>query len=549
MNTATSKKRRRLGAARTRPLEKAATGAAKLRRRLQGSLLRQVLLLAAALFSVVLAGAILLDVVFLADDPKDVTSMLLRWAALFAATSCAALGAGRWGRAVTIERRIRANLDRRFPEQRRELETWLSDELIGERAAAVRVLTENRLDNAFRGVRRVPVQDGPHGVMMTLALTTVLFLALASFTAGSPIAASERFVHGLFALDDGIPPTIVSIVPETGWVEAGGLNTIAIEFDRPPRDAEIVVTRAGEELAPIPLERGLGGKHRARLEDIEAGDVVAITVRANRRTSQAFEYRTFPSEPVVVRALHLFDPSGRKTEVITPAGAPIPIAEGSGVIFEIVTVGCPLERIGLAGADARGELGLEHLPQTNEYLAEARITEDESFQLFWQIPGHSAGLGTPVSFRCIPGPRPVVELVRPDDGEEVSPDGLPMDIVVRHPEPPAMGIIMATDYHGTSWAWRVPLDPGEPGVWHASVTLPYDHLPGKLPGVVGVRAAAVSRHVHKLGASAIVNVFAPDEQELRNGSGTGTGTGLGNGDLASLGDDLGSGLPLIGGPG
>ncbi len=406
-----------------------------------------------------------------------------------------------------VERLVRENLLLNYPENRKDLEAWLSRELVGSKAALVRELLERRLDRRLAKTKWIPLAKSHYLAML---LVIIAFLVLASFhlvKGLSPWKGIDHYMQGFLAGNAEEPPLIIDISPSRRWIQANALESLEIAFDRDlDRPGEILLA---DSTSRIPLD-SLGEKrYRARIP--EARGRVSFQIAVGSWKSQEFEYQIYPARPVEVAEVQLFGALGNGLETFSGGRSPVSIPEGAVVRFELRVSPCPLSSFGLGGGRLRGELKLKKAGE-GVFHAEARILQDESFWPFWQFPGEAAQLGPEISFQVSVSPAPVVKLLSPADGACLKRYVLPIALQGKCRGDRARGFLLFSDYLDMKRVFEFDVKSGKGDDWDIEFPFPLDLLNANWGRVLGVCAALQTNSgVPKTGYSQVINVILPEK--------------------------------------
>ncbi|MHC4199722.1 MAG: hypothetical protein ACYSU0_06990, partial [Planctomycetota bacterium] len=426
--------------------------------------------------ALLLAGMLLSGLVLIVLEGWGLSPTALvisAWVSFCLVAGASATVAVRWLRPGRTREDLRRTLIEHFPDQRKEFDAWLAQELIGADEKAVRRILVERLDGSLPdGKAIVPPEELPRlrvGLVAALALPVLIGFAMGL----SPVRVLDRYLGGLFGRYEEARLVITGVEPADGWVRPGVATRLRIRFDREFRVASgsfKKATRPGEEdgrVRLVPGERtypllraGEGAVYETVLPPLSRD--CRLVVEAEGRTSAPIEIRVFPEDVLELLRATATSPRGGEATVLRPQDFPVSLDDGARIEFELGLRDCPVRSAGFSGhfggevplvrARPRRVASLEepdatrpapgsHSGRARRYAvvpggvpvgtspeastrlsATVTVRADEIYSLWWTYPdGTRRKKGFFPVRRKRPG-APRVRLVAPHDGARILPD-------------------------------------------------------------------------------------------------------------------------------
>lgn len=129
-----------------------------------------------------------------------------------AAGVCLALFRALRGRRFRGE--LKGNMLGLFPEQRKDLDAWFAQRVVGTEHEAVKTVIERRLARTLPGRCRLRMGSGPVLGLPACALAALAVLVVAAATPKQSLQVTRRYVGRLFGTGGAEPLQVVAIGPQ-----------------------------------------------------------------------------------------------------------------------------------------------------------------------------------------------------------------------------------------------------------------------------------------------------------------------------------------------
>ncbi|MEM7391459.1 MAG: hypothetical protein AAF492_03845, partial [Verrucomicrobiota bacterium] len=355
------------------------------------------------------------------------------------------LGLGWAIRRQRTGRLTRINMRSLFPQQRRELDTWLSTELTGPCAEAARVVSERRLEETFPARPRIRLVAGrTSGRLLSICIGLLTLVGL-GWRWGTPTEWLSAYLQRVIFFQRPVPVTIESIEPAVTWVDRNRPFDLAVTFDRRPAgnsSLEIMGSSPGTFEIPAAAE--------SRWQAPPQSHAFTARIRANRNTiDERIPFRVYPENPLTIEWIGVRNPEGELIRTVSKLSRRLTVSAGNVLVVGMARADCPMKSFGFGGR-RRGDVTLTKTRRPDRFEARVRITEDEWFNLYWQYPDREVRMSAPLHVECLANDRPAVELFEPEDGKTYP--AVPEQWTIRATGRDRDGIhrafLHATDYHG-----------------------------------------------------------------------------------------------------
>ncbi|MHC4504292.1 MAG: hypothetical protein ACYTFI_13385, partial [Planctomycetota bacterium] len=294
---------------------------------------------------------------------SPVALVICAWASFCMVVGASVAVAVRWMRPRRAREDLRRTLIEHFPEQRKEFDAWLAQELIGADEKAVRRILVERLDGSLPdGKPIVPPEELPRlrvGLVAALALPVLIGFAMGL----SPVRVLDRYLGGLLGHYEEPRLVIAGVEPADGWVRPGVATRLRIRFDREfeedgrvrlvgpgalarPTESPAAAAAGSERTYPL-LRAGEGAVYETVLPPLSRD--CRLVVEAEGRTSAPIDIRVFPEDVRELIGPTATTPRGAAPVTLRPQDFPVSLDDGARIEFELGLRDCPVRSAGLSG--------------------------------------------------------------------------------------------------------------------------------------------------------------------------------------------------------
>jgi len=399
---------------------------------------------------------------------------------------------------------------RQFPEQGKDLDVWLSDNLVGPNVALAHAVAQERLDGALPCGRKVYAPDRLGVVAYAAAGLSVLLFAVALWRGISPIRAAAQYARGALGPIWPLPVSMRWVEPSPRWVPADHPFDIEVRFSRPLMRNGKVLVSTGKQRTLVELKR-VGRRHyRARCP--AQAQRFSLQVSANDQRFRPAHFNVYPAQALRVESAAVCRADTGAVRIVLPDAFPLRVATGEQIVFRIRRDNCPVTEFGF-GSEHHGDIPLHAGVDEGIFFASVTVTRNDELHLYWQHPRLETRVSPAYGIECVRNDAPSVALLDPADRSALG--EIPQTMTVRGVADDVDGIsdavLHCTDFQGLDLRIGMEVTRNEDGSVSLQAEVPRSVLEGRQGDRLAFRVEAMDGSEQRMSAfSDIATLTVPD---------------------------------------